>query len=83
MVGLVEAPIQISSFQLIDQQISITGSPTGTPLAMHQLLDFCSRHQIHPWVEEFPISKVNDAIEKLRQGELRYRAVLNMQELHV
>lgn len=83
VVGLVEAPIQISSFQLIDQQISLTGSPTGTPLAMHQLLDFCARHHIQPWVEEFPVSKVNDAIEKLRQGELRYRAVLNMQELHV
>jgi len=82
VVGLVEAPLKISSFQLIDQQISLTGSPTGTPIAMHQLLDFCSRHHIQPWVEEFPISKVNDAIEKLRQRKLRYRAVINMQELH-
>lgn len=82
VVGLVLEPIQISSFSLIDKQTSITGSPTGTPLAMYQLLDFCSRHSVRPWVEEFPVSKVNEAIKTLRDGKLRYRAVLNMQELH-
>jgi alcohol/geraniol dehydrogenase (NADP+) len=82
IVGLVLEPIEVSSSQLIDQQIAITGSPTGSPLALHQLLDFCSRHAIEPWIEEFPISQVNHAIEKMKQGQLRYRAVLNMQELH-
>lgn len=82
VVGVVLEPIEVSSVSLIDKQISITGSPTGTPAAMHQLLEFCSRHQIRPLIEEFPISQVNQAIQKLRDGTLRYRAVLNMQELH-
>ena len=82
LVGIVLEPMTISSFHLLDQQRSISGSPTGTPLALHQLLDFCSRHAIKPLVEEFPISEVNQAIEKLRAGKMRYRAVLNLQELH-
>jgi uncharacterized zinc-type alcohol dehydrogenase-like protein len=82
VVGLVLEPIAISSLHLIDKQASFTGSPTGSPLALHQLLEFCHRHQIKPLIEEFPISQVNHAIEKLRQGKLRYRAVLNMQEFH-
>lgn len=82
LVGIVLEPMTISSFHLLDQQRSISGSPTGTPLALRQLLDFCSRHSIKPLVEEFPISEVNQAIEKLRTGKMRYRAVLNLQELH-
>ena len=82
VVGLVLEPLKVSSFSLIDKQMSVTGSPTGTPLAMRQLLEFCHRHDIKPLIEEFPISQVNHAIQRLREGTLRYRAVLNMQELH-
>lgn len=82
LLGLVQEDIQISSFELIDKQACITGSPTGTPFSINQLLSFCSRHNIQAQVEEFPISQVNRAIQKLREGQVRYRVVLNMQELH-
>jgi uncharacterized zinc-type alcohol dehydrogenase-like protein len=40
------------------------------------MLDFCGRHGIAPVTEEFPMSKVNDAMEHLRAGSARYRIVL-------
>jgi uncharacterized zinc-type alcohol dehydrogenase-like protein len=41
------------------------------------MLDFCSRHSIEPVVEEFPFSRVNEALSHLQSGNARYRIVLN------
>jgi uncharacterized zinc-type alcohol dehydrogenase-like protein len=40
------------------------------------MLDFCVRHNIYPDVEEFPMEKVNEAIEHLENGKARFRIVL-------
>jgi uncharacterized zinc-type alcohol dehydrogenase-like protein len=41
-----------------------------------QMLAFCARHGIAPTVEEFPLSRINDALDHLRAGKARYRVVL-------
>jgi hypothetical protein len=40
------------------------------------MLEFSARHSIATVVESFPMSKVNDAFERLRSGKARYRIVL-------
>jgi uncharacterized zinc-type alcohol dehydrogenase-like protein len=40
------------------------------------MLDFCARHNIEPKIETFPMSKVNEAIDHLKDGNARYRIVL-------
>jgi uncharacterized zinc-type alcohol dehydrogenase-like protein len=40
------------------------------------MLEFCVRHGIAPIVEEFPMSKVNEAMAHLASGKARYRIVL-------
>jgi uncharacterized zinc-type alcohol dehydrogenase-like protein len=40
------------------------------------MLDFCSRHAIEPVIEEFPLSRVNEAMERLESGKARYRIIL-------
>jgi uncharacterized zinc-type alcohol dehydrogenase-like protein len=40
------------------------------------MLEFSARHGIAPVVEVFAMSKVNDALERLRAGQARYRIVL-------
>ena len=37
---------------------------------------FCARHSVAPVVEYFPMSKVNDAFERLRSSKAHYRIVL-------
>ena len=49
---------------------------TGTPITSTHMLDFCARHGIKPVVEMFPVSQVNEALDQLRTGKGRYRAVL-------
>jgi uncharacterized zinc-type alcohol dehydrogenase-like protein len=41
------------------------------------MLDFAAFHGIAPDVEEFPFSRINDAVERLRSGAARYRVVLH------
>lgn len=75
-VGAVLNPLQVPAFSLIAGQKSVAGSPTGSPTAIDDMLDFSARHSIAPITEMFPMSKVNDAIEHLRSGNARYRIVL-------
>lgn len=43
------------------------------------MLDFAARQSIHSIVEKFPMTLegVNEAMEKLRSGKMRYRGVLS------
>ncbi len=75
-VGAVLEPLNVRAFNLIGGQKSISGSPVGAPATMAKMLEFCARHRIAPWVEEFGMSEVNDALDHLRAGKARYRIVL-------
>ena len=75
-VGAVLKPMEVPAFSLLVGQKSVAGSPTGSPTAIDHMLDFSARHSVAPVVESFPMSKVNDALERLRSGKARYRVVL-------
>jgi uncharacterized zinc-type alcohol dehydrogenase-like protein len=76
VVGAVLEPIPVPVFSLLGSQRSISGSPTGSPSTIAKMLEFCARHNIEPQVEEFAMSKINDALEHLKAGKARYRVVL-------
>lgn len=75
-VGVVPDPIEFEVSDLIEEQRTISGSPVGSPVTTMTMLDFCARHGIAPVTELFPMSRVNDAIKRLRSGKARYRIVL-------
>jgi uncharacterized zinc-type alcohol dehydrogenase-like protein len=76
-VGVVPQPIPVTAFSLIAQQRSVSGSPSGSPVAMATMLDFAARHNIAPQVEHFPMSRLNEAFARLESGKARYRIVLD------
>lgn len=76
-VGAVTEPIPVSIFPMIMSQLSISGSPIGSPTAIATMLDFASRHNITPKTEHFPMSQINEAFEHLKAGKARYRIVLD------
>jgi len=76
-LGAVLEPIQVGAFDLIMGRRSITGSPTSSPASLQKMVQFCVRHDIRPQVEHLPIDRVNEAIARLRQGDVRYRFVLD------
>src|SRR5436190_14724116 len=77
VVGAVLQPIPVSAFSLIMAQRSVSGSPSGSPVAIETMLDFASRHNVTPQTEHFPMSKINEAFARLESGKARYRIVLD------
>jgi uncharacterized zinc-type alcohol dehydrogenase-like protein len=77
VVGAVLEPIPVAAFPLILQQRSVSGSPTGSPVAIATMLDFAARHNVAPQTEHFPMSKINEALARLESGKAHYRIVLD------
>jgi uncharacterized zinc-type alcohol dehydrogenase-like protein len=75
-VGAVLEPMAIPAFTLLTGEKSVSGSPLGSPALTKTMLEFCVRHNIYPITEEFPMSRINDAIAHLESGKARYRIVL-------
>ena len=76
VVGLLGEPMPVSSIDLLLSQRSVSGTPSGPPSVVNQMLDFCARHKIEPVTEEFPMSQANEALQHLEAGKARYRIVL-------
>ena len=77
VVGAVLEPIPIVAFPMIMGQKCVSGSPTGSPVAMETMLEFAARHNVTPQTEHLPMSRINDAFERLEAGQARYRIVLD------
>lgn len=78
IVGIVPTPISSPVPPLIGGQKSISGSPSGSPATIAKMVEFAARHGIEPITETYPIEQVNEAMEKLRSGQPKYRLVLKM-----
>lgn len=78
VVGAVQEPIPVSVLALIGRQSSVSGSPTGSPVAIETMLEFAARHQVTPTTEHFPMSRINAAFDRLQAGKARYRLVLDV-----
>ena len=76
-VGLVTEPIAVGVISLIMGQRSISGSPIGSPVATEMMLEFAARTTLRPQTEHFPMSRINEAFERLEAGKARYRIVLD------
>ena len=77
IVGAVQEPISIAIVPMIFGQKSMSGSPTGSPVAIETMLDFAARHNVMPQTEHYPMSQINEAFERLESGKARYRIVLD------
>jgi uncharacterized zinc-type alcohol dehydrogenase-like protein len=77
LVGATLEPLDLSLFQLLMGQRSVSASPVGSPANIARMLDFAARHDIKPVIETYPMEQVNDAIQRLRSGQARYRIVLS------
>jgi len=75
-VGVPPSPVAIHAFPLISGLRTIGGSPVGSPFRLREMLDVAARHGIKATTELFPMDKANEAIDKVRKGKVRYRAVL-------
>lgn len=75
-VGVPPSALTLQAFPMISGVRSVTGNPTGSPHRIREMLDVAARHGVQAQTEAFPMSKANEAIEKVKKNKVRYRAVL-------
>jgi uncharacterized zinc-type alcohol dehydrogenase-like protein len=75
-VGVPPSPVSVHAFPLISGQRTVGGSPVGSPFRLREMLDVAARHGVKATTERFPMDKANEAIDKVKKGKVRYRAVL-------
>ncbi len=76
VVGAVLEPIPVGAFDVIMGQKFVTGTATGSPIVVRDMVEFCARHNINAVTEDFKMSEINEAFEHLENGKPRYRIVL-------
>jgi uncharacterized zinc-type alcohol dehydrogenase-like protein len=81
MVGASPTPHQINSFSLIGGRKNLSGSLIGGIAETQEMLDYCGKHNITCDVEMTPISKINEAYERMLKNDVKYRFVIDMSTL--
>lgn len=74
--GVPESEVKFQAFPMINFEYKIIGGRLGSPTDTEQMLNFSARHNIKPMIEQFAMNKVNEAVDHVRAGKARYRAVL-------
>jgi uncharacterized zinc-type alcohol dehydrogenase-like protein len=78
IVGFPESPIQVPAFGLVQFEKKIVGGRASSPADISKMLAFADRANVRAVVESFPLSAVNEAVDRVRSGKVRYRAVLKV-----
>jgi len=82
LVGMLE-PVDppLNAGALISRRRSLAGSLIGGLPETQECLDFCAEHDISCDIELLDIARVNQAYERLKRGDVRYRFVIDMATL--
>lgn len=70
--------LPLSPLALISGSISVIGASVAHTASTRIMLEFAAKHGVKPQIEKFPMTQagVTDAMQKLRDGKMRYRGVL-------
>ncbi len=71
------ADMAFNPTDLVVHELTIQGSFVGNRATMREMLAFAEKHDIRPVIEQMPMSRINEAIDRVRQSKVRYRIVLN------
>lgn len=63
---------------MIFSGISVHGWPSGHALDSEEAITFAERQGVECMIEKFPFDKVEDAVEHMMSGKVRFRGVLIM-----
>lgn len=82
MVGLLE-PLEpaLQTGALVFKRRVLAGSLIGGMPETQEVLDFCAEHDITCDVEMLDIRNLNDAYERMKKGDVKYRFVIDMATL--
>lgn len=59
--------------------VSVHGWPVGHALDCEETVSFAQNQNVNCMIEKFPLEKVEEAVQKVRDNKIRFRGVLVME----
>ncbi|RKT98711.1 alcohol dehydrogenase [Burkholderia sp. Nafp2/4-1b] len=81
LLGAGKDPLPVSAGHLVVGERSVLGSITGTPYENEKTLDFSVLAGVRPKIEIMPLEQANEAYQRMKSGDVRFRMVLTMHDL--
>ena len=78
ILGAGSQPLVFRSGALVGGEKQIQGSITGTPFENEKALKFSVLSHVRPLVETMPLELANEAFQKMKSGDAKFRIVLTM-----
>lgn len=74
--GIPNAALEVMPMLLVGGEKRLVGGRAGSPSDTQAMLAFCATHDIAPMCEQFSMTDINQAVQHVRDGKARYRAVV-------
>ncbi len=81
LVGAPPGAASLEPFSLIMNGARLAGSLIGGIAETQEMLDHCGKHGIVSDIELIPVSRVNEAYDRMVRGDVRYRFVIDIASL--
>ncbi|MDK1389385.1 alcohol dehydrogenase [Sinorhizobium sp. 8-89] len=78
VLGVGKDPLPVSTGYLVGAERGVIGSITGSPFENEKTLDFSVLAGVRPVIEIMPLERAQEAIEKMRSGDAKFRIVLTI-----
>ncbi|WP_085032680.1 alcohol dehydrogenase [Ensifer aridi] len=78
VLGVGKDPLPVSTGYLVGAERGVIGSITGSPFETERTLDFSMLTGVRPMIETMPLERAQDAVQKMRSGDAKFRIVLTM-----
>ena len=80
-LGAPSESLEVGAFSLLTMRRSVEGSMVGGLAETQEMLDFCAEHDITATVEVIGATEVDAYYDKVVDGDVRYRAVIDVSTL--
>ncbi|WP_037367392.1 NAD(P)-dependent alcohol dehydrogenase [Amycolatopsis orientalis] len=74
-------PVTVQAMDLLVGRKNLSSAGSGGRPATAEMLEFCAQHNITADIELMPSARVNEALDRLGHGDVRYRFVLDLSDL--
>jgi D-arabinose 1-dehydrogenase-like Zn-dependent alcohol dehydrogenase len=71
--------IPVDTVSLVLQGQSVHGWPSGHALDTEDAIQFAEYQDVKCMIETFPFDKVEDAVQRMESGAVRFRSVIVME----
>lgn len=74
-------PVTVETIDLLVGRKKLSSAGSGGRPATAAMLKFCAEHGVTAEIELLPSAQVDEALDRLRRNDVRYRFVLDMSDL--